>query len=127
MISQKVQRYIEEKSVKKYFEEKSLYSELVFQDWEPFLDLLYAEGGQVSAILWWDHCKRTEHSKSIGSGGHVDPRNPEYLFAETPLYEYGLETKSLDEIKAYIREIINSDIRFGDYISFDLIPSFYIQ
>ena len=127
MISQNVQKYIEEYKVQKYIEEYSLYSELVFQDWESFLDLLYAEGGKVSAILWWDHCKISDQIKSIGGGGHLDPRNPEYMFAETPLYEDGLETKSLDEIKAYIRETKNSDIRFGDYISFDLVPSFYIQ
>jgi hypothetical protein len=127
MISQKVQRYIEEYTIVRHVEEYNRYAELVFQDWESFLDLLYAEGGRVYAILWWDHCKIADHIKSIGSGGFIDPRNPEYMFAETPLYEQALETKSLDEIKAYIREIKKSDIRFRGYISFDLVPSFYIR
>jgi hypothetical protein len=71
-------------------------------DWESFLDLLYAEGGRISAILWWDYCDTSQHLVSVGSGGYRDPDNERYVYAETRLYKNGLEEKTLDEIKVYI-------------------------
>lgn len=119
MISQKV---------KKYIDEHSFCSEYLFKDWELFLDLLYAEGGGISAILWWDYCKVSQQHESIGSGGYKDPENPEYMFAETQLYEDGFDTKSLDEVKEYIIKIKNSTISYNNtYISFNLVPSFYLR
>lgn len=43
--------------VKKYIDEHSFCSEYLFKDWNSFLDILYAEGGRISSILWWDYCK----------------------------------------------------------------------
>lgn len=51
--------------IQKYIDEHAFCSEYLFKDWESFLDLLYAEGGRVSSILWWDHCKKSEHSESV--------------------------------------------------------------
>ena len=117
MLSQKVKQYIQD---------HSLYSEYIFRDWEAFLDLLYAEGGRVSAILWWDHCRIADQHESIGMGGFIDPENPEYMFAETMVFDKGFETKSLEEIKEYIADIRDRDLCLGTYIAFDLVPSFYL-
>ena len=117
MISQKVKAYIEE---------HSFCSEYLFKDWETFLDILYEDGGAISCILWWDHCKKSEQHRSIGRGGYTDPENPEYMFAETQLFEDCFETKSLDEIKKHIAERRNAKIHYSKYISFDLVPSFYL-
>ena len=118
MISQKVQNYIEE---------HAFCSEFIFRDWEPFLDLLYSEGGRISSILWWDHCKKNAQHESIGSGGYSDPDDQEWMYAETWLYEDGFEEKSLVDIKTYILEQREQGLILGDkYISHDLVPSFYL-
>ncbi len=44
--------------IKKYIDDHAVGSELLFRDWESFLDLLYAEGGRISSILWWDYCTK---------------------------------------------------------------------
>lgn len=93
MISQKI---------KKYIAEHSFCSDFLFKDWESFLMLLYAEGGHVESILWWDHCKKAEQHLSVGGGGYNDPEDPEYMYAEMQLFEDGLETKTLNEIMDYI-------------------------
>jgi hypothetical protein len=49
MINERIQNYIDN---------HSFCSEYLFKDWEAFLDFLYEEGGRVSSILWWDHCKK---------------------------------------------------------------------
>lgn len=74
MISKKVQAYIED---------HSFCSEYLFKDWEAFLDILYEEGGRVSSILWWDHCRKNLQHASIGSGGYTDPDDQEWMYAET--------------------------------------------
>lgn len=118
MISQRVQKYIDE---------HALCSECLFRDWESFLDLLYAEGGRVLSICWWDHCTKSQHRESVGSGGYRDPENDAYVYAETQLCKEGLETKTLDEIKEYINRERKTGFRYGSkYKSHDLIPSFYL-
>lgn len=113
--------------VQKYIDEHAIGSEYLFMDWEPFLDLLYAEGGRVSAILWWDYCEESQQPESVGSGGYRDPENDAYVYAETQFYQDELETKTLDEIKRYIGQQRESGFRYGDsYRSHELIPSFYL-
>ena len=112
---------------KRYIEKHSFCSELLFKDWESFVDLLYSEGGRISAILWWDHIKISESAKSIGSGGYTDPDDPDYMYAETQEYKDGFETKTLEEINEYIREVQNSVMsRENEYIGSELVPSFYL-
>lgn len=116
MVSQRIQNYIND---------HSFCSENLFKDWEAFLDLLYAEGGRVSSILWWDHCTKSQQHESVGSGGFRDPENDEFIFAETQLYKDGLETYTLDEIKKYIDQERKTGFRYGSkYKSHDLVPSF---
>ena len=118
MISRKVETFIANHSI---------CSEYLFKDWESFLDVLYSEGGCVSSILWWDHCKKTMQNMSVGSGGYSDPDDPEYMYAETQFQEDGFETKSPEEIKRHIREMRTAGMILGDkYFSFDLVPSFYL-
>ena len=108
-------------ALKEYIEKYKLCAEYLFEDWEKFLDFLYLQKGSVSAILWWDHCKRAEQHHAIGRGGYIDPNDPAYMYAETQIYEDGFASKSLDEIKEYIRYIRSA------YPGFDLIPSFYLD
>ena len=111
--------------VKEFISEQSLCSDYLFKDWDTFLDLLYAEGGRISSILWWDHCLKSQHSESVGSGGFSDPENDEYMYAETQLYKDGLETNTLDEIKEYIQQERKKGFQYGNkYRSHDLVPSF---
>ena len=118
MISQRVLNYIEG---------HAFCSEYLFRAWKSFLDLLYSEGGRVSAILWWDYCNKSQHRESVGSGGYSDPDNDECLYAETQLYKDELGTKTLDEIKAYIDQERETGLRYGEqYRSHDLVPSFYL-
>ena len=113
--------------VKSYIDDYAFCSEYLFNDWESFLNLLYAEGGRVSSILWWDHCSRSEHNESVGSGGYIDPQNNDFIYAETQLYKEDLDTKTLDEIKEYINQVRRTGFQYGDkYRSHDLVPSFYL-
>ena len=119
MINERVQNYIDD---------HSFCSECLFKDWNAFLELLYSEGGRVSSILWWDHCKKNLQHLSVGAGGYADPDDLEYMYAETQFFEDGLETKSLEEIKQHINEMRASGLILGDkYFSFDLVPSFYLD
>ena len=113
--------------VQKYIEEHSFCSEYLFKDWEAFLDFLYEEGGRVSSILWWDHCKKNMQHESSGSGGYTDPDDQEWMYSETWLHEDGFEDRSLADIKAYIQEKRERGLFLGNkYNSHDLVPSFYL-
>ena len=110
-----------------YDKRSRVCSEYLFKDWEAFLDILYEEGGRVSSILWWDHCRKNLQHASIRSGGYTDPDDQEWMYAETWLHEDGFEERSLEDIKAYIREMRQHGAILGDkYITFDLVPSFYL-
>ena len=118
MVNERVQNYIEN---------NSFCSEYLFKDWESFLDLLYAEGGRISSILWWDHCTKKQLRESVGSGGYKDPENEAFIYAETQLYKEGLETYTLEEIKEYIDCERTTSFQYGSrYRSHDLVPSFYL-
>lgn len=113
--------------VRQYIEDHSFCPELLFGEWEPFLDLLYAEGGAVSAICWWDRCRKSEQHESVGAGGYADPDDPEYLYAETQLCAENLEAKTLGEVKEYIARERETGFRYGsEYRSHELVPSFVL-
>lgn len=116
------------RKIKEYIAEHTFCSEYLFKDWESFLDLLYAEGGRISSILWWDHCRKSQHHESVGSGGYTDPENEEYVYAETQFYKEDLEMNTLDEIKEYIKQGRKNGFRYGSkYKSHDLVPSFCLE
>ncbi len=95
-------------------------SEYLFTDWKEFLDLLYAQGGSVESILWFEYIKISEQKKSIGAGGYKDKFHPDYMYAETQIFEKDLEHKSIYEIKEYIKSV------FEEYPNNKLMPLFYI-
>ena len=106
--------------VKQYVEANRLCSENLFYDWKQFLELLFAEGGKVESILWFEHILISEQVNSLGGGGYKDVANPEYMYAETYICENGMESKSLLEVKAYIESVIAS------FPQNHLMPSFFI-
>ena len=113
--------------IQKYIDDYAFCSEYLFKDWESFLELLYAEGGRISSILWWDYCTEKQLKESVGSGGYRDPDNDEFVYAETQLYKEGLETYTLDEIKGYINQERKAGFQYGSkYKSHNLIPSFFL-
>ena len=117
------------KKIKAYIEEHTICNENIFKDWETFLDLIYSEGGAIFGIQWYDYVKISDQDKSVGGGGYRDPDNPDYMFAETMLYEGGFENKSLDEIKQHITRVRTEGIHYeypNSLISYDLIPAFDI-
>jgi hypothetical protein len=107
--------------LKTYIEDNKLCLDYLFADWEEFLEILYTEGGCVESILWFEYIKINKHKQSIGSGGYKDKSNPEYMYAETQIFDEDFENKSLYEIKEYIKSIIEN------YPNNKLMPSFYIS
>ena len=113
MINERIQNYIDE---------HSFCPEYLFRDWEAFLDLLYEEGGRVSSILWWEHCRK---NMQHGYVGYDDPDDGEWMYAKTWLHEDGFEERSPAEIKAYIHETREHGLILVDkYITHELVPSF---
>lgn len=110
-----------------YIEKHSFCPEYLFKDWEVFLDVLYAAGGRVTSILWWDRCKKSQQRSSVGSGGYTDPDDPEYMYAETGLWKDDLGSWTLDAIKEYVARERATGLHYGSkYASHDLVPSFYL-
>lgn len=108
------------KDVLEYIEKHKVYSDYIFDDWEEFLEVLYSQGGYVEGVLWFEYVRIDEQVNSLGGGGYKDVVNPEYMYAETYIYENGMEGKSLLEVKSYIESVITS------YPQNHLIPSFFI-
>lgn len=106
--------------VKQYIEENKLCSENLFHDWESFLKLLFDQGGCVEAVLWFEYVLISEQKNSLGGGGYIDKVNPKYMFAETHIFENGMENRSFAEIKEYIKSTVEN------YPDNKLVPSFYI-
>ena len=103
-----------------YIEKNKLCAEYLFADWKAFLELLYSRGNYVKEILWFEHVRIDEQANSLGGGGYIDASNPEYMDAETYIYEKGMETKSLLEVMECIESVIAA------YPRNHLMPSFFI-
>ena len=84
------------KILPKYIDDHSFCSEYLFKDWEAFLDFIYEEGGRVSSILWWEHCKKDYQH---GYGGYSDPDDGEWMYSETWFHEDGFEEKTLQILR----------------------------
>ena len=92
--------------LKQYISENQVCPDLIFRNWNEFLDLLYQYGGTVKEILWFEYVSIDSQKDSLGAGGWQDPANLEYMWAETMICDKGLEQKSLSEIKEYIQKSI---------------------
>ena len=101
-----------------YMDQNKVCSELLFRDWDEFLELLYSSGGFVKEILWFEYVLIDKQMESLGGGGYQDKINPEHMWAETMIYDKQLEHKSLVEIKGYINQTIRS------YKPHNLVPCF---
>ena len=106
-------------TLEKYIEQNKVCSDLIFRNWNEFLDLLFTCGGSVNEILWFEYVLQEKQKDSLGGGGYRDKANPEYMWAETMIYDKNLGTKSLSEIKDHI----NSTIKL--YYPHILVPCFF--
>ncbi|MBQ7874285.1 MAG: hypothetical protein IJ306_03870 [Oscillospiraceae bacterium] len=105
--------------IEKYISEKSLCSELIFDDWKEFLKILFEIGGKVNEILWFEYTSIEKQPESMGSGGYTDRQNPDYMWAETMIYDKNLSEKSFTELSEHIERTINK------YQPHNLVPSFF--
>lgn len=108
------------KVLENYIEQNKVCTELLFRDWVNFLNMLFENNGRIESILWFDYCKISEQDSSLGNGGYRDTKNPEYMWAETLIYENGFENYSLEKIVDYISKIRNK------YSEHNLYPLFYL-
>lgn len=106
--------------ISRYIAENKVCTELIFRNPKEFLAALFANGGRVEGIVWFDYCKISEQDKSLGGGGYVDKQNSGYMWAETQVYEYPLTDKSLNDILKYMDSVRR------EYSAYDLYPSFDI-
>lgn len=58
------------------------------------MEILFANNGVVSMIVWFDYCKIDNQSESLGAAGYIDKRDNDYMRAETQIYEIGFEDKT---------------------------------
>ena len=106
--------------VKQYIEENKLCSENIVNDWEAFLELVFAQGCRVESILWFEYVLVSEQKNSLGGGGYIDETNSEYMYSETYIYKDKMENMLLSDVKEYIQSILLS------YPNNNLLPSFDI-
>ena len=102
-----------------YIKQNQVCSELIFKDWEAFLQILFKCGGSVSKILWFEYVSIDEQNISLGAGGYRDQQDPGYMWAETTIYAKDLSSKSLVQIKQYITDTIVA------YRPHNLVPCFF--
>ena len=108
-----------EKRLQEYIERNKVCSDLIFRNQNEFLNLLFACGGFVNEILWFEYVSITEQKSSLGSGGYRDKEHPEYMWAETMIYDKDLGHYSIDEIRAHIEKTIAA------YKPYNLVPCFF--
>ncbi|MBQ9082740.1 MAG: hypothetical protein IJY28_04485 [Clostridia bacterium] len=105
--------------LKDYIDQHRVCSDLIFRDWETFLEILFECGGCVDEILWFEYVLIAEQKNSLGGGGYRDPRNPDYMWAETMMDDRDLRAKSLSETKDLIQRTIET------YRPHTLVPCFF--
>ena len=59
-----------------YIKQNQVCSELIFRDWEAFLQTLFECGGSVSKILWFEYVPINKQDMSLGAGGYRDKKPP---------------------------------------------------
>lgn len=104
-----------------YIEKYRVCSELIFRDYDRFLQLLFENGGKVDSIVWFEYVAIENQSASLGGGGYKDSENPENMWVETQISRCDMACISEAEVRAYIKDITSK------YIPHKLVPCFYIQ
>ena len=108
-----------DRKLKDYIINNQTSPEMIFRNYKEFLDILFDCGGAVSEILWFEYVLQEKQKDSLGGGGWIDKENPEYMWAETMIYDKNMKHCSLEEIKAHIIETIDK------YKPHHLVPCFF--
>ena len=103
-----------------YIAQNQVCSDLIFRDSDAFLDVLFECGSRVEEILWFEYVRIDQQKESLGAGGFRDTLNPEYMWAETMMFDEELASKSLEEIRKHIHE------KAKKYLPHVLVPGFYV-
>ena len=103
-----------------YIVQNKVCSDLIFRDWDAFLEILFDCGGCVEEIVWFEYVLIEKQKDSLGGGGYRDPENSEYMWSETLLHDRALEQMSLTDIKNYIAHTVKS------HKPHDLVPCFFV-
>ena len=106
--------------IEKFIAENSVCSDFIFRNWKEFLNILFENGGCVESILWFEYTPVEKQAESLGGGGFADRDNPEYMWAETMIYDKNLSGKTLSEIVSHIEKVISENRPHN------LVPSFFI-
>lgn len=101
-----------------FIAQNSVCSELLFPNWREFLTLLFHCDGHVSSIVWFEYVEISKQKDSLGGGGYKDVKNPDYMWAETALFDDNLEGASFSELVEHIQSTINK------YHPHRLVPCF---
>ena len=107
-------------TISEYIEHNKLCNECIFEDYNEFLKIVFANRGVVNLIVWFDYCKIEKQSESLGAGGYIDKQDSTFMWAETQIYENGFENQSMKEILEYIESVIKQ------YPEHKLYPAFYV-
>ena len=94
-----------DRKLKDYIINNQTSPEMIFRNYKEFLDILFDCGGAVSEILWFEYVLQEKQKDSLGGGGWIDKENPEYMWAETMIFDKGLENRSHAEIVEYIEKV----------------------
>lgn len=108
-------------STAEYIKKNRVCGENIFRDEMAFLNVLFNNGDRVKMIVWFEYCAISEQKNSLGSGGYRDAANPGFMWAETQLFEVGLENRTLGELSEYIERVR------AEYSGHELYPSFYLE
>lgn len=102
-----------------FIDQNSVCSELLFPNWHEFLTLLFSCNGHISSIVWFEYVEIIKQKDSLGGGGYKDLKNPDYMWAETAIFDDNLKKKSLSELVEHIQFTINK------HHPHHLVPCFY--
>ncbi|MBQ8359314.1 MAG: hypothetical protein IJX37_05315 [Oscillospiraceae bacterium] len=108
-----------DKQLEAFIANNQVATDLIFRDWDAFLETLFDCGGCVEEILWFEYILADKQTESLGYGGYFDKENPQYMWAETDLYNKGLSAKSLSQIREHIKSTIDA------YSPHNLVPCFF--
>lgn len=108
-----------DRKLKDYIINNRTSPEMIFRNYKEFLDILFNCGGAVSEILWFEYVLQEKQKDSLGGGGWIDKENPEYMWAETMIFDKGLENRSHAELIEYIEKVKN------EHLPHDLVPCFW--
>ena len=59
-----------------YISQNKVCSDIIFRDWNDFLDVLFSHSGSVNAILWFEYLLTENRKNSFGSGEWRDETIP---------------------------------------------------